>query len=152
MFELYTGLDATQRDRSNNGGRHATKLRQWQEWNQGGLIDYSNVKSGWIVACACNGLNDTQTANVASDFFGKFSVEDGANSPTSEQGLFALVQHPHYHRQINFCFCNSFSESPPNTRKKFSWVPHMSEYGSGDSGIAIKFFGWVQKLWFKLSG
>ena len=103
MFVLYTGLDATQKGKSNNGGRHAVNLRKWKERNDGGLIDYSNVRSGWIISCTGNGLNGAQTANVASDFFGKFPIENGGTIPRSEQGLFGTIYV--LCLRINICFC-----------------------------------------------
>ena len=85
---VVTGID---KSRTNEGTVHKMNLQKWQSRDDGGAIDYSDVRSGWILTAACNGLNGCQTANQANDFFNKSPIENGGTIPKTSDGLYMFL-------------------------------------------------------------
>ena len=89
--EIYTDEDGRHSAKTNKGTEHAENEKRWQRKDNGGLLtDYSDVRSGWLLTSLCNGLNGSQTANQAKDFFGKYPIENGGTIPITEDGLFSI--------------------------------------------------------------
>ena len=91
----HLGLDNKQRNATNNGKQHKDKLSIWHE-SRRVPVDYSNIKSGWVSSALVTGLNASQTANLAKNFFGKFPVENSGTIPVYVQGLFVYKSHSPY--------------------------------------------------------
>eukprot|EP01084_Bolivina_argentea_P171532 297180_1 len=87
----HLGLDAKQAANTNNGDKHKTKLQKWLNPNENDdnniHEDFSQIKYVWIKYSMCNGLNASQTAGMAKDFFGEMKVENSSTIPTYVSGV-----------------------------------------------------------------
>ena len=89
LIQRHCGLDERQNVNTNKGSVHRNKL---QEWNDGGdeQVDYSDIRSGFVMCCMMNGVNAQQTAGIAKDFFGRYHMDNSATIPSDADGMYFI--------------------------------------------------------------
>ena len=93
---MYTGLDEKQNKpadgntQSNTGIVHKQKLELWNKRDDGGMIDYSGVRTGWVGYGTMHGISGNQLGNLAADFFKDFPMRNHGTIPKTGDGMIAF--------------------------------------------------------------
>ena len=97
-IDRHLGLDGRQNNNSNTGSQHKRNYDRWMRRDQ--TVDYTNVGDAWIKICMKHGVNASQSAALAREFFALYPIDNSAAIATTPTGTLSLYIFP----RLRLCY------------------------------------------------